>query len=248
MSNIVRVGREIKFVNDATHRANVVGDMLEKQNHFSDKFTDDTLSTDKWAVSVPGTSDTIAISEVAGGECLITTGTADNDSCMISTPLIFSGANYSAVEARILITDVSGCGVFFGFSDAKAESNNSIAIHYVGDSLTTVASDAVGFIIDADSATLGASSIVLVSVANNSDGTPIDTGTDWADGEVRTLRVEVDSSGNAAFWIDGVAVGAIASAVTAADLLCGTVQAITRANDGANTVRVRRVDAWADEV
>jgi hypothetical protein len=245
MSHVVKVGREIQFVNDAKHRANVVGDLLEKQNHFSDKFMVDTLSTDAWAVAVPGTSDTIAISEVAGGELLITTGTADNDSCMISTPIIYSGSNYSAIEARILVTDVTGCGFFFGFTDAKSESNNSIAIHYVGDTLTTVATDAVGFVVDADHAT---SSIMLAAVKNNADQTPIDTGTDWADGEVRTLRVEVDSSGNAAFWIDGVAAGALATCVTAATKLCGSIQAITRANDGANTIRVRRVDAWADEV
>ena len=244
MSNIVRVGREIKFVNDATHRANIVGDMLEKQNHFSDRFTDDTLSTDKWLVTVPGTSDTIAISEVAGGECLITTGTADNDSCMISTPIIYSGSNYSAVEARILITDVTGCGVFFGFSDAKLEANNAMAIHYPAGTLATVATNAVGFVIDADELT---SSIYLDSVKADADQ-EIDTGTDWADGEVRTLRVEVNSSGHAAFWIDGVAAGALNNAVTAGTLLCGTVQAITRANDGANTIRIRRFDAWADEV
>lgn len=245
MSVNVKVGRRLDFgPGQAGHASNVFGPMLEGVVHFKDHFTDDTLSTDKWATSLPGTSDTIAISEVAGGECLITTGTVDDDSLMMATAIIWNGTTRAILEARILITDVSGTGLFVGFSDAKSEVNNSIAIHYPVDVLTTVASAAVGFVVDADHST---SSIMLASVDGDIDRTPVDTGTDWADGEVRNLRIEIDTSGNAAFYIDGSSVGYIASAVTAGTLLCFTVQAITRANDGANTVRVRRVDVWANE-
>jgi hypothetical protein len=246
MSNEVKVGRKLVFgPGVAGHRPNIEGPMLEEGNHLRDDFTGVTLDSNKWATSVPGTMDSIAISEVAGGECLITVGSADNDSAMLSTAIIWNGTIEAKAEARVLITDVSGTGVFVGFSDAKSESNNSIAIHYAGDSLTTEASTAVGFVIDADHAT---SSIMLASVDGDSDGTPVDTGVDWEDTEVRDLRVELDASGNATFYIDGTSAGYIASAVTAGTLLCFTVQAITRANDGSNTVRVRRVDVWGNQV
>jgi|TARA_Y100000310_G_scaffold200337_1_gene200396 hypothetical protein len=244
MSYEVRVQKWIDFRNGvAAQRQNVYGPMHENMVHFKDHFTDDTLSTDKWATSVPGTSDTIAISEIEGGVALITTGTADNDSCMMGTSIIWSGTKKAIIEARIHMVDVSGTGLFVGFSDAKSEANNSIAIHYPADSLTTVASDAAGFVIDADHST---SSIMCASVQGDSDTTPIDTGVDWADGETKVLRVELDST-TAIFYLDGGAVASIASSVTAATLLCGTVQAITRANDGANVVRVYRVDVWQDE-
>jgi hypothetical protein len=245
MSVNVRVEKSLEFVTGAaTRQANVIGPLQEKKKHFQDHFTDDDLDTFRWAVSVPGSSDSIAISEVAGGECLITTGTVDDDSCMIAGAIIWNGSKNATCAARITIDDVSGTGLFVGFSDAKSESNNSIAVHYPADVLTTVASTAVGFVIDADHAT---SSIMCATVNGDTDGTPVDTGVDWADGETRDLRVSIDTAGKAIFYINGAPVAQVASAVTAATLLCFTVQAITRANDGANTVQFRRLDVWGDE-
>jgi hypothetical protein len=88
---------------------------------------------------------------------------------------------------------------------------------------------------------------MCVSSAGGTDTTPVDSGVDWADGETKTLRVEVDSDGAALYILDGAVVAKIADSVTAATLLCPTVQAITRANDGANTVRVHSYDAWQDD-
>ena len=244
MSSTVRVDRSLQFTGVASHKPNTEGPFQELKKHFKDHFTDDTLSTDRWATSVPGTSDSIAISEVAGGECLITTGTVDDDSCMMATAIIWNGSKNAVFEARITIDDVSGTGLFVGFSDAKSEANGKIAIGYPADSLDTEASMAVGFVIDADHAT---SSIMAAGVKADVDATPVDTAVDWADGETRDLRIEIDEDGQAVFYINGSVVAAIASVVTAATLLCGTIQAITRANDGANTVQVRRVDVWCDQ-
>ncbi len=247
MSVNVRITRELDFAGGvALQQKNVRGPMKERLKHFKDDFMVDTLSTDAWATSVPGTSDSIAISEVAGGgECLITTGTADNDSCMIASPIIFRGTDESICDARITIDDVSGTALFVGFTDAKSESNGQIALEYPADSFTSRASTAVGFVIDADHST---SSIMCASVDGDSDGTPVDSGQDWDDGDEHDLRVALDSSGNATFFIDGSSVAYIASAVTASTLLCFSVQAMTRANDGANTVQFRRVDLWTNEV
>jgi len=245
MSSQVRVFKNLRFEGDAAHKGNVVGPQQEVKKHFHDGFDRIALdSTNIWAVSVPGTSDSIAISEVAGGIALITTGTVDDDSCMMATPIIYSAAKKTIFEARITIDDVSGTALFVGFSDAKSEANNSIAIHYHADALTTVATDGVGFVIDADHAT---SSIMCEGVKNGTDATSADSGIDWADGETKNLRVELDGDDNAIFLIDGTIVGRVADAVTSTTLLCFTVQAMTRANDGANLVRVRRVDAWVDE-
>ncbi len=244
MSSKLITDRGLSFRGPSSHQGNIEGPLQEVKKHFKDHFTDDTLSTDRWATSVPGTTDSIAISEVAGGECLITTGTVDDDSCMMATSIIWNGSKKAVMEARVTIDDVSGTGLFIGFSDAKSEANNSIAIHYPADSVTYVADNAVGFVVDADHST---SSIMCASVKATAGTTPVDTTVDWADGETRNLRVELDTSGNAVFYINGAVVGGIGSATTAATLLCATAQAITRANDGSNTVQVRRVDAWADE-
>lgn len=238
------IDRKIRLKGDAVNGANIDGPLQENKRHDVDRFTGIALdTTNRWATSVPGTSDSIAISEVVGGSALITTGTADNDSCMIASAIIYNGTKLAVVEFRITITDVTGTGVFVGFSDAKSEANGSIALHFPADSFTSVATDAAGFVIDADHAT---SSIMCASVKNNSDTTPVDTGVDWADGETRNLRVILDAAGNATFVIDGDVVAHITDALTAATLQCATVQAITRAADGSNTVRVHSFDSWQD--
>ncbi|MFA4835551.1 MAG: hypothetical protein WC749_05745 [Dehalococcoidia bacterium] len=243
MSGTVRVEKEIEFKNLAEHKRNVLGPMQEDLIHFKDDFTNVTLDSNVWATSVPGTSDSIAIAEVAGGEVLITTGTVDDDSCMMATAIIFSAAKKAKCHARITIDDVSGTALFVGFSDAKSESNNSIAIHYHADALTTVATDAAGFVIDADHST---SSIMLAGVKNGTDATAVDTEVDWADGETKELRVELDGDDNAIFYLDNAPVGRVADAVTTSTLLCFTIQAMTRANDGANTVQGHNVAFWCE--
>lgn len=244
MSSNLIVDRFLRFRGPAARGRNVEGELMEKKRHDWDRFTGIALdTTNRWATSVPGTSDTIAISEVQGGSALITTGTVDDDSCMLAGAIIYSGAKLAVVEFRITITDVSGTGLFVGFSDAKSEANNSIAIHYPADVLTTVASDAAGFVIDADHTS---SLVVCTSVKADVDTTAVSTGVTWADGETKVLRVVLDDD-TAMFILDGTVYAKIAASVTAATLLCPTVQAITRANDGANTVRVRSFDAWQDD-
>lgn len=242
MATSLILNRHLRFRGDAERTENVLGPMMEKMRHDWDRFTGITLdTTNRWATSVPGTGDTIAISEVQGGSALITTGSVDDDSCMMAGAIIHSGDKLAIVEFRITITDVSGTGLFVGFSDAKSEANNSIAIHYPADSLTTVATNAAGFVIDADHT---ASLIMCASVKADVDTTPVSTTVTWADGETKVLRVILDSDGAAMFILDGTVRAKIASSVTAATLLCPTVQAITRANDGSNTVRVHSYDAW----
>ena len=244
MPSNVTIDRQLILRGDAIYDHNLLGPLQEKKRHDSDRFTGIALdTTNRWATSVPGSSDTIAISEVQGGSALITTGTVDDNSCMLASAIVYSGTKKVIVEFRVTITDVSGTGVFVGLSDAKSESNNSIAIHYPADSLTTVATNAAGFVIDADHAT---SSIMCASVIADSDTTPVDTGVDWTDGQTRRLRILLDGT-QAIFAIDGNVVASISTAITAATLLCATVQAITRDNDGANTVRVHSYDAWQDD-
>ena len=237
----------VQIIGDANHGGNISGNAKEYKRHTTYLFDGIALdTTNDWAVSVPGTTDSVAISEVQGGSALITTGTVDDDSCMMATPIIYSGTKNAIFEAKITVSDVTGTALFVGFSDAKSESNNSIAIHYASDTLTSVATNAVGFVCDADSTTAGASMIMCEGVKAGTDETSVSTGTTWADGETKTVRLELVGD-EATFYLDGVRLGYMDDALTAATLMCFTVQAMTRANDGSNTVYVHRVDIWQDE-
>ena len=245
MPSNITIDREIVLRGDAGLKANMKGHFMEKKRHDSDRFTGITLdTTNRWATSVPGTSDSIAISEVQGGSCLITTGTGDDDTCMIASAIIYSDTKQAVAEFRITIGDVSQTCVFVGFSDAKTETNTNMAIHYPADSLTTVATNAAGFVIDADHAT---SSIMCTSVATDVDTTAVDTGIDWADGETKTLRVMLNTDASATFILDGDVVARIPASVATTTLMCATVQAATRAAGSAETVRIHSYDSWQDD-
>ena len=143
MPKRIIIDDRIEYRGDAERFNNVLGPMKEKKRHTVYRFGGIALdTTNDWAISVPGSSDTIAISETVGGSALLTTGTVDDDSCMLSTALIYLGDKNGDVEARITITDVSEIGLFFGFSDAKSEANGQIALQFPSDSFTSTATDA----------------------------------------------------------------------------------------------------------
>jgi hypothetical protein len=249
MPREIFIDERIEMRGTAKYTPNMDGHVMEKKRHSVDLFDRIALdTTNRWASYTTGaTGATIAISEVQGGSCLLTTGTADEDTCHVAGAIIFTADYEASVEWRVKITDVSGTALFVGFSDAKSEGNGTLPLDYgtAGlDTFRSTASNAVGFVIDADHAT---SSIMCASCKANSDTTPVDTGIDWADGETKRLRVILDVDGNAIFLIDGDVVARIASAITDSTLLCPIVGAKTQANDGANTIYLYRYDAWQNE-
>ena len=241
MSQQVIVNRELRFEGSAAVTDNVTGDLSTERMSSVDWFDQTTLdTTNDYTQTLGGTSDAGAL--VAGGECGVkfTTGTGDNEVSFLGTALIFDITQEPAIETKLEITDVSGTFAFFGFSDANTESTPVATIDADSGTLTAGATDAVGFVCDAD---LGSSSLYCASVNNGGSVQYVDTGIDWADGEGKALRIKLDSSGNAYFYVDGVQKGYIALAV--ADVpLCAIWNYGTRANDGANYLYARYLKKW----
>jgi len=243
MSQRVKVQRELVFNAQAGIDQNIEGDMMPKRMNSIDWFDQTALdTTNDYTQTLGGTSDAGAL--VAGGEQGFkgTTGTGDNEISFLGTALIFDITQSPAIESKIEITDVSGTVMFFGFSDANTETTPAGTIDADGGTVTAVATDAAGFLCDAD---LGTSSLYCVSVNAGGTAQSLDTGLDWLDTESKRLRVKLDASGNAYFYVDGVQEGYLASAV--ADVpLCAIYNYGTRANDGANIVEARYLAKWQD--
>ncbi|KKL50641.1 hypothetical protein LCGC14_2303460 [marine sediment metagenome] len=253
MANDEIINRFLDFrEGDASHGWNTLGDPNVKNVMLRDYFTGIALdTTNDWAAAEPGSGDSWAITEIQGGAVLGTTGTVDNDSIMLSSAVIFSGSKRAWCEVDLTITTVAGIGVCVGFSDEKAESNNSMAFQFDDGTFSATATDGACIVIDADELT---SSINAVS-AQTSGGatTPVDMGDDWTDGQRRTIRIEYTGDGTRAtyrYWnSDGtgtVRSAQIPDSATAATLMCVTIQAITRAGSGGGTVRVHSVKAGQD--
>lgn len=243
MSQEINVQRKIRFTNDADQYPNIEDDPWPKRTLSIDWYDQTTLDvTNDYTQTLGGTADAGALTAAGEPGFKGTTGTGDNEISFLATGLIFDITQKPAIGTKLKISDVSGTVVFWGLSDATSETTPAGTIDADSGTITAVATDAVGFLIDAD---LGSSSLYCVSVKTGAAAQSVDTGIDWADGESRILKIALDASGNARFYVDGVQKGYIASAV--ADVpLCEIKNYGTRANDGSNTVYWRYLAKWQD--
>lgn len=241
MGQNLRVSRNIEMLGDANQEANMKGNICTERMYFDEYWFDDTTSA-LWTETLDGTSDNIAPTVGGVGGLTLTTGTGDNEVSFLGSALIFDVTQKPVIEARVKIVDVSGTCFYFGFADANTETSPASTIDYADATLAAQATDAVGFVVDADK---GTSSIYCASVNDGGTAAAADAGSDWEDNETKNLRIALDASGNAKFYIDGVQVGYTATAC--ADVpLCAVFNFGTRANDGSNVIYVRRFQAWAD--
>lgn len=129
---------------------------------------------------------------------------ADGSQIIGNTAFTLAGYTLTVIEARIKSNSATGEAIFFGFTDQTAALEIPIESAASSDTITTNATDAVGFMYDTSMAT---DNIWLVGVNNNVDETAQNSGLAFSANTYRTLRIEIDSVATAAFYIDGVAVG-----------------------------------------
>lgn len=245
MSQNVRVDRALTFAGDANQEANVFGDMLPKRMCSIDWFDQYLDVTNVYTQTLGGTNDAGALTAGGYNGVTLTTGTGDNEVSFLGTALIFDISKNPTIEARVTITDVSGTCFYFGFSDANTETTPASTIDYADGTLAAAATDAAGFVVDADKSS---SAVYCTSIATGGSvaGALASPSVVWTDGQTKNLRISLDSSGNARFYIDGVQVGYTATAVTDVPL-CAVFNYGTRENDGANTVFVKYLAKWQDQ-
>ena len=253
----VPVSRQLVFEGAANKGDNVYGNVSFKKVVVIDDFTGVTLdATNDYTVTVGGGNDAIAIdnseSGAAGGWISVLSGDVDNEACFIATPLIFDISKNPVAEARLYFAKVTETALFFGFSDAITEATPAMPIDDdAGDGDSTgAAGDAAGFVIDADSAT--ASEIIPSWLTAAGLATHTHTTLAAVDGTTSTgvlvLRVALNSSGYAQFWVNGTLVAdSSASAVALSDVpLCIIIGAATRANGAGDKVFVDYIKYWQD--
>jgi hypothetical protein len=239
----VYVGDRLIFKAGASINDNVVGNMSTEKMSSVDWYDQTALDvTNDYTQTLGGTSDAGALT--AGGEQGFkgTSGTGDNEISFLGTALIFDITQKPVIETKLEITDVSGSVAFWGFSDANTETSPAGTIDADGGTVTAVATDAVGFLVDAD---FESSSLYCVSVNNGGTAQSVDTGLAYTDGQSKVLRIALDSSGNARFYVDGLEKGVIAAAVSDVPL-CEIKNYGTRANDSSNTFIWRYLKKWQD--
>lgn len=152
-----------------------------------------------------------------------------NDSTVSHRLMIF--------EARVkLTTDIASASVFVGLTDTVTlEEPASVS----GTTVTTNASDAVGFLYDTDATT---DRWYAIGVAGDTDssGVAVTSSEPVAD-TYQTLRIVIESDGDARLFVDGDEVAYLPDAVTPTVLLT-PVLSVNSTNDGLGTGTSQTID------
>lgn len=218
-------------------------------NYFDD-FLGDVIA-DQWGVDKgsDGGAANFALSAAVNGTILATCGAGAGVSYAANGVQLHQALQWKAnagnleMEARVKISAITNISLFVGFTDTLSLE---MPIHSAAsaNTLTSNASDAVGFMFDTS---MTADTLWCVGVKADTDGTAVSsTIAPVADTFIR-LKVELDASGNATFYINGVRVGTMADAVTATVALTPVVGAFTRTAATA-TVAVDYIDINASRV
>ena len=113
-------------------------------------------------------------------------------------------AGAKVLEARLKLSAITTVSMFFGWTDQKAALEIPIESAASADTITTNATDAIGFMFDTSMST---DNIWLTGVNNNSDETAQNSAIAPVANTYITLRIETNTSGDATFYINGVIAG-----------------------------------------
>jgi len=139
------------------------------------------------------------------------------------------------LEARLKISAITNAGFYFGLTDQKTALEIPIESAASADTITTNATDAIGFMFDTSMAT---DNIWLVGVNNNVDETAQNSATAPVADTYITLRIETNTSGDASFYINGAAVGSTMTTAAATGVTLYPTLAATARSTSSRTVTV----------
>lgn len=194
-----------------------------------DDFLGDVLADEWTPVETDVDATEVVLAGGIGGVLRITTGNDDGNAVVLPDLAgVTSYLNWQAsnggleMQARIKISRITQAYIFVGFTDLITIEAPVISAGSA-DTITTNASDAVGFMFDTNMAT---DTYHLVGVAGDTDAALQTVASVPVADDYATLRVEVTSAGAATFYYNGVQVGTTMSgAVTAATDLTPVVLA-----------------------
>ena len=213
-------------------------------NSFDD-FLGDVIA-DQWAVDKgsDGSAANFAINAAVNGTVRATTGAGAGASMAANGVQLHQALLWKAnmgnleMEARIKVSAITTIAFFVGFTDQIGALEAPITSAASADTITTNATDAVGFMFDTAMTT---DNIWGVGVKADTDATAANLGVaPVADTWIR-LKVELDSSGNATFYVNGIKKGTASAAVTATVALTPVVTCFRRAASSA-TIDVDYID------
>jgi hypothetical protein len=245
MAQRVRVERSLDYIGEAKHSSNITGNPATKKIvsvwNFSDELALD--GTNKYTMYLDTTS-TVAAGK---GGALLTTAATDEKTASISCGgLFWYVAKNPVCEFTFSLDVVTTVAINAGFNDAVSEGSGVLPMRISTATLTDTATDAAMFVFDT------AQTLDYWNVTNTNNGTQAFTqlASTYVPvaATLATVRIGLDTSGNATYWYNGKEVGYKALAVATTGTI-GFIPyfGIRNNSAAAHVATLRRVRAWCDE-
>ena len=232
------VAGDLVFNGRASYQLNVKGTMLTEK-HIIDKFFSHDNST--WTEASEG--GTWTYSSQSGGAMILTSGASAKDMGEMTYSVIYSCAKNCGMQARIKLstTDLSGR---FGLADAAHGANDQQAAELSSAALVgSRATEFAGLVFDTDAS---AAYFYYGAYKSGAGGTPVVTAIAPVNDTYINLRTQMNTDGDATFYINGNAVGFLPTCVTTGTLLTPIVSFLERGTVGL-IGSVNRISVWQDE-
>ncbi len=154
-----------------------------------------------WSMHVTG--GTLVDAALPGGTQNLLTSTGEGDLAQITGPLAFEVDVGVPIifecDLNVSVDASAAAAIFFGFTDSNSAGEIAIEFEDGGANLSANATDAVGFMLEAeDDATWKAVSVNAGTLGAN---TALTGSTDYAIGTWQRLRVEVGANGDTRYYI-----------------------------------------------
>lgn len=196
---------------------------------FFDDFLGDAINLDYYTLTEgtdSATSTAAIVSGGVGGVLRLTTGDAGTgyaaDAEQLTGHLQWKASGGKLTfQTRLKLSAITTCQAFIGFTDDATTLEIPIDSAGSANTITTTATDAVGFFFDTD---MTADTWWIAGVANGTDATHQNTTFAPVADTYATFRVEVGTDGSAVFFYNGLPVGTkMTGAVTASVALCPVI-------------------------
>jgi hypothetical protein len=238
----IKVFRNLVFAGDANHDRNVEGninpDRIMREWNFKELALDETNQYTKYV-------DTSSAVALANGGITLTTAATDTKTCSYG----FGGLNVMAakkpyVEFKFQIDLKTNVAINVVLNDAVSEGTGALPFTISGTTITATATNGVGFCFDTNQTTARFYAVQVNATSQtglllSATQAPFAAATDI------TLGIELDTAGNATYFINGKAVWYKALAVTAATPLVPYF-GIRNNSAAAHVATVRLVRLWED--
>ena len=241
MGQQVKVYRDLQFLGNASRNPNISGNPNPDKVCVSYEFTELALdNTNKYTPYLDTTS-TVAL---GSGGVLLTTAATDTKTCTQTQGGIWwYPAKNCIVEMKFRIDVITNVAIYAGFSDAVSEASSLLPFGLVTATLTDTCTDGAGFLLDTRQ-TLAYFDVVNTKNSAGAFTQLASTRVPVAATDL-TLRVAIDTSGNARYYWNGEEVGYKASAVTSTTPLIPFF-GIRNNNASAHVATLRYVRLWQD--